>query len=263
MKSIKFILTCFIATSLTTNLSSCSDDDNDGPDMPKVKMGITSMKGGYTNSSYGGQESKSVFSNVEYDSDGRVMSYTDNGISYTPIHYTYEYSQDKITVMSRYGNDTDSSIDKIYNLKNGVIINESKNSISYYYDESNQLNRCSNQYETSTYTWNGGNPVSAAINEYGDTYTVYFQFISEANTLSCFQHRSYSVVYFDFCDPFLMAAGYFGQQPKNLIGSISDGDSLHKFTYSDFNENGYPCSMRVIDEDGDIQEYSFNWEKYN
>lgn len=260
----KFLhLNGFIALSLCLimpiTIFSCSDDDNDGPEMPKVKMGLTSMEGGYLNY----QELNGLkFSNVEYDSDGRVVSYTHNGTSYTPIHFTYEYSQDKITVKSRYDNDSEASIDRVYNLKNGIIISESESSIVYNYNEQNQLNSCSGQYETYNFTWNNGNPVSVIIKEGAYKYSNNFEFTSDANTLSCFQQNSYSVVYFDLCDPFLMAAGYFGQQPKNLLKSISDEDGdYHKFSYSDFNENGYPCTMQVSDEDGDIQEYTFKWTK--
>lgn len=263
MKSIKFILTCFIATSITTGLSSCSDDDNEDPEMPKVKMGITSMEGGYINFHDGPNDLNGiVFSNVKYDSNGRIVSYTDdNEYSQYTITYTYEYSQDKITVKSQYGNDTDAPVDRVYNLKNGLIVSESENSISYNYNDQNQLNSYSDRYNTCTFTWNNGNPVSATIKEGADKYLVKYEYTSDINTLSCLQHGAYSVEYFDLCDPFLMAAGYFGQQPKNLIKSISDGDNYHNFSYSDFNENGYPCFMKVIDESGYIQEYKFSWEK--
>lgn len=257
MKTIKFFLTCAIATLLMPGITSCSDDDNDGPEMPKVKMALTSMEGGYINFNDGPNDLNGpVFTNVKYDSNGRIISYTDDNTS-----YTYEYSQDKITVKSRYGNDTDATVDKIYNLRNGLIISESENSISYNYNDQNQLNSYSGRYEACNFIWKDGNPVSATINEGGYKYSVKFEFTSDANTLSCFQHRSYSVVYFDSCDPFLMASGYFGQQPKNLLKSISEDDSYHKFTYSNFSENGYPQTMEVIDEDGDIQEYKFKWTK--
>lgn len=240
-----------LATSFTLGFTACSDDDDDNSGMPEVKMGLTSMHGGYT-TGWDLPEENTQFEDVVYDSKGRVISYTDKYSEGDddPRYITYEYGKDKIIVKSG------SYIDEEYTLNgDGLIV--SSDYAKYTYNDQKQLISISMQYRSYNYRWEGGNPVSC---KYEDE-TFNFGYISQANTLSCFQHLTYSVVYFDYCDPFLMAAGYFGQQPKNLVSTIREGSDYHNFTYSDFNENGYPCKMQIIDEDSDIQEYTFTWTK--
>lgn len=252
MKQTKFFLTCVLATSFALGFTACSDDDDDNPGMPKVKMGITSMYGGYTTGwDLPGQSAH--FEDVVYDSNGRVVSYTDKctyGDDDYPKHITYEYGKDKIIVKSG------SYIYEEYTLNgDGLIV--SSDDAKYTYNDQKQLISISMQYRSYNYKWEGGNPVSCKYDD--DTFSI--GYTSQANTLSCFQHHTYSVVYFDECDPFLMAAGYFGQQPKNLVSRIGDESNYHNFTYSDFNENGYPCKMQIEDEDYYVQEYTFTWTK--
>lgn len=231
-----------VLTALT--MTSCSNDDGDSPEAPKVKMALSSMRGGYVDQSY-----QFSITDIKYDANGRVTGYT-----YDNKKVTYTYSDTKIVKR------TENYSDVEYVVKDGLII--SSESTTYSYDGNNQLVKIGGNGWSYTYTWENGNPI--AMTEKEDSYSAKstFEYSNESNVLSGnFQDETFSTVYMN-CEPFLCAAGYFGKQPKNLVSKIYVSGKLDRsFAYTSPNAEGYPTKMEIVDDDTDIQEYTLSWIK--
>lgn len=232
-----FVSMTFIVMSVCALFSSCSKDDDkkNEPDAPKVAMAVSSMFGGYD-----GEEQYCYFRDVTYDDQGRPMSYRDNNGN----QVTYTYSDSKIVKKT-------SDWEEEYTLVNGLITSMWGDVCKY--DNDKQLINIGG----SPITWSNGNPVKLWDGEVSYTYDYY----AEANTLACFQTNAFSITFIGD-DLLLQSVGFYGALPKNMLKSmIEDGITTHTFTYSDYNEYGYPCTMKIIDRDEDVQTYKFSWVK--
>lgn len=233
------ILQIFLSVCAVFSLSSCSSDDDKEkePELPSVKMGVASMEGGYIDGELSEYQS-CEFKNVKYDSQGRPISYED-GDGDT---YTYQYANSEITVISNRGTET-------LTLSNGVIADSEMK-----YNSSNQI---ISNYDCKI-TWENGNPVKQT----DEDGTSRFEYYSTSNVLGCLPGLIYSTEYLGVEYPLLQCAGFYGELPKNSLKSIYyDGALDRTFTYSDFNEYGYPCTMKCVDADGDVQTWRFTWVK--
>lgn len=234
MKQKKFLL---LSTILVGVISvACSNDsENNEPEMPSVKMVLNSIYGGYPSSS--DPESYGVrFEDAQYDTQGRILSYKE----YDGDLVLYTYSSSSITK-------SDSGEEWQYNLNaDGLIISDSKGN-RFEYDSNKQLISDGDD----NFVWSNGNMVKSGSDTY--VYTTYF------NTVSCFIQFLFSTVYFDNCDPFLMASGFYGKIPKNLVDKYySDGDLGWNFLY-EFNSNGYPTKITTSDASYDAI-YTLSWK---
>lgn len=253
-----------VLTALT--MTSCSNDDGDSPEAPKVKMALSSMRGGYV-----GESLQFSITDIKYDANGRVTGYTYNnniGYTYTNNKVTYTYSDTKIVKRTEYYSDVEENYseeeenysEEEYVVKDGLII--SNESTTYSYDGNNQLVKIGGNGWSASYTWENGNPTAMTEKEDGYSAKSTFEYSNESNVLSGnFQDETFSTVYMN-CEPFLCAAGYFGKQPKNLVSKIYVSGKLDRsFTYSSPNAEGYPTKMEIVDDDYDIQEYTLSWVK--
>ncbi len=224
-------------------LSSCSSDDknSDEPNQPSVKMVLTEMRGGYVSGNY----DENVYQ-MKYDSQGRVT----DALIYSSNWEKYVYTDNKITC----GSD-------VYEVSNGKIINNG--SKEYKYDSSNQLIGLGG----SSFTWSDGNiTVAADHNSWGnEKYTLTYTDKPNVGNLNMALNFAYSTCFPSeggYFDPVLAISGYFGTPCKNLCKSISINGKLDRtFDYLDYNENGYPKTLKIIDSDGDSQIYTLIWTK--
>lgn len=90
-----------------------------------------------------------------------------------------------------------------------------------------------------------------------------YDYYDEPNYLGNYQDETHSTVFMSTAAPCpLASAGFFGAMPSKLLKTIyHDGKIERTFTYSDYNEYGYPCTMKIVDDEGDIQTYKFTWVK--
>lgn len=234
MKRMKFFLILTLISGCAW-LSSCSDDkDGDEPDAPKTAMAVSSMYGGYD-----GKEQSYYFKDITYDNQGRPASWIED----SDYKVSVSYSSSKIVI-----NGTEE-----LNLANGIVTGDSYT--TYSYNDANELIKIKGGSWESTYSWQNGNPVKYD----DDEETVTFEYYDQLNVIGNYQSNAFSISFMPGESP-LEAAGYYGAVPKNMLKAIySNGKLTHTFTYSDYNENGYPCTMKIVDSDGDIQTYKFTW----
>lgn len=226
----------FLVMSVGALVSSCSKDDDNGkePDAPKVAMAVSSMYGGYV-----GEEQSYNFKDITYDNQGRPVSWT-RGSGYKT---TVSYSDSKIVV-----DNTELS------LVNGIVGSDSHT--SYTYNDAKELIKTTSGKWKSTYSWQNGNPVKSDDGE----ETLTFEYYDQANVLGNYQGNAFSISFLPGDSP-IESAGFYGAVPKNMLKAIySDGQLQFTFTYSDYNENGYPCTMKIV-RDNDVQTYKFTWVK--
>lgn len=229
-----------MALSMGFVITGCSDDDknNEEPNSPKVAMAVSSMYGGYD-----GEEQELWLKDVTYDNQGRPVSYTNS--SGQKVSYTY--SDTKIVRQC-------AGYSEEFQLSNGLIVKDSYGT-NYKYDGNNQLTSIAGDF---TIKWSDGNPKSSVVD--GETET--FDYYTDANILGCLQSIAYSIEFIGTGEPLLQAAGFFGSLPKNMLKSVYyEGSLSQTFTYSDYNEYGYPCTMKIVDYDDDVQTYTFTWVK--
>lgn len=235
-----------LCLSFAIMLASCNSDE-DNPKMPKVKMAVTSMYGGY-DADYGGSLPgyDYVFKDVKYDSQGRPISYMDCTKIGDGEMVTYTYSDSKI-IVSKEG------------LKQEIVLTDGliKDNRKYGYNQENQLVKD----EDYRILWDDGNPAKIVHYIHDNDFDT-CSYYPDSNVLACFQGLTYSVTYLNAEHPLLQAVGYYGKLPLNMLKSLSDenGEIYVTFLYSNYNEYGYPCTMEVFNN-GYKQIYEFTWIK--
>lgn len=236
----KFLLCLTVCTSALL-FGACSNDDDSAPESA-VKMRLTSLTGGYINITWG---DNLVFSidNIKYDNDNRVISY-----EYDGVLNTITYGANQIVL-------TQNGYDQEYKVENGRIV--SSDNTLYSYDSNGFLEKISSDWASDRMIWSDGNLTQI----YGfESFT--YQYSNNKNYIANLYNLFYSTSYIDV-EPMLALSGYFGKMPKNLLAAQyyqEDGQKQldRKYEYQ-FNSNGYPTLIRVIDDDNDVQEYTLTW----
>ena len=239
MKTAKFLFLTLAIAIVSGIMTSCSkDESSDEPEQPTVKMVLTSLKGGYPSSHFYGV----IFEDAQYDKEGKIISYKD----WDGKNVTYTYTSKSIT-----RKDSNGEIILSLNSKGLITTNSYYESLNFQYDSNNYLINDG----TQSFQWENGNMVKE-YDGYGyDSYT----YTNYPNTISCFLNELESPLYFNYCDPFLMASGFYGIIPKNLVDKeYDDGELRGSFSY-EFNSYGYPIKILIIG-DPYIEEYFLEWE---
>ena len=224
-------------------MPSCGDNNSDDPHQPSVVMVLTEMRGNYLNTSY---ETSEVVFQAKYDAQGRIIESrnSDDG-----IWNKYVYTDSKITCR-----------DVEYEVVDGKIVSSEYND-SYSYNANNQLvavGQCS-------FTWKNGNITETSYKTDRGNYLTSLSYTDNPNVgnLNWMLNLAYSTCFPSeeaYVNDDLAVSGYYGIPCKNLCKSISvNGKFDRSFDYLDYNESGYPQTLKITDEDGDIQVYTLIW----
>lgn len=239
----KNFLFAMVFGMIAVGVSSCSDDKNsDEPGQPSVAMVLTEMRGNYVNVSYNTDD---VVFQAKYDAQGRI---TETRIGEDGNWEKYVYTDSKITCGS-----------SVYEVSDGKIVDGDE----YKYDSSNQLTAIGN----CSLTWTGGNITATSYSGSWGNEKTSLTYTDKPNVgnLNWMLNLAYSTCFpaeMAYVEPELAVSGYFGVPCKNLCKSITlNGELDRTFDYLDYNENGYPTTLKITDADGDIQEYSLTWTK--
>ncbi len=237
------IFVCLTVCISTFLFGACSNDDDDSLE-PSVKMRLTSLTGGYINISWG---SDLVFSidNIKYDNDGRVISYQDDGVL-----KTISYNTDKIVM-------TEDGYNQEYEVVNGRVVSDGD--YRYSYDSNGYIEKISSGSTSDRLIWADGNLTQI----YGiDSFT--YEYSNKISSIANIYNLFFSTCYIEV-DPMLALSGYFGKMPKNLLETQyyhEDGKKYFDRRYEyQFNSNGYPTLIRIIDDEDDVQEYTLTWSE--
>lgn len=222
-------------------LGACSNDDQDVTS-PTVKMHLTSFSGGYIDITWGDNLTFSI-ENIKYDSDGRVISYKEDDKETSIL-----YADDKIILSN--GNWSTE-----YTVSDGKII--ASNSDKYQYDSEGHLISISQSFGNETLTWENGNITRIK----SDDEIFSYQYNNEYNPIANLYNVFFSTVFVDV-NPLLAISGYYGVMPKQLLKSQTVDDEFDREYEYKYNSNGYPIFIKVIDDEGDIQEYTLEWSTY-
>lgn len=228
-------------------MTSCSSDDDD-VNFPlgkscKIVSVVSKFGGGSSNDGY-------TLSQFSYDSEGRIVGYQykDNHSPSYNIKYTYGNS---LIVQT-----SDNYEIKSY-LNNGLVSSTETDiqEQTYEYDSSNQLIGIKTYTGSNHYTkfyWSNGDIVKWEGYTDGELdYEATCTYSEYPNTLSLLYW--FDSDYYELPEA-LYAAGYFGKVSKHLPLKISEkwsweaDNNVTTFSYSEFNNEGYPSRVNISTE---------------
>ena len=230
-------------------MTSCSSDDDD-VNFPsgktcKIVSVVSKFGGGSSNDGY-------TLSQFSYDSEGRIITYQeDDKHSVHPTEYEFEYGSSLILQKMDFGV---SRWEVKYYLKNGLVstVDDDDN---YEYDSSNQLIGIKTYTGSDHYTkfyWSNGDIVKWEGYTDGELdYEATCTYSEYPNTLSLLYWADSD--YYELPEA-LYAAGYFGKVSKHLPLKISEkwsweaDNNVTTFSYSEFNNEGYPSRVNISTE---------------
>ena len=240
---------------MSISFSACGDNDDDN---------INS--GGESSSSTNKYLIKQILGNEVgdtalvwtfiYNSDNKISSISE--VSYfdnmSVDSHSYTYGDNSIIV----DNET-------YNISNGRIISTS-NGVIFTYDSDGYLTSASQNGNTITYTWSGGNMInmsykSSSSTEESESITYeYSNFAFPLNYPYCPEVRDIS---HDEMMGFPSLLNYWGKTPKNLPKKYvykKHSSVEETITYDFTMEDGYPIIIKVTDSHGEITVIKNQWK---
>lgn len=250
---------------MAAGLSSCKNDDNDNPVRPDNKYRLEKMVTDFGNNWSG------INRDFVYDREGRVESFTQILDREDDMFWKYEYTSSLIVSWTKFEG-TDWEILLNYFLENGLVshIKNDKISIDCHieYDSQNQIKKMKNKdgEVLLEFEWKDGNISKVIYYSESEPSCIYtYEYGDDPNTL-CMLPCLIPISYEDEFDPYIIANGYFGKLSKNLplkqicMEESSDKPTVTTYSYSGFNQDGYPSTMTIKNWEDDCRA-DFVWKK--
>ncbi len=222
---------------ILVGISSCNNDDE--PDKPKVEKQLVKITGELS-------LNRGESTGIVWGSDGKIQAAGDD---------TYTYTENQIVVTDKYG-------DRIYKLKNGLILEDDEGWKFEYAD--NRLVKWEYSSEVVTFTWENGD-ITEMESDHEIKLVYSYASSNDFGGVNAF-HQSDSFLYDDL-DPILVMQGFFGTMPIHLVqrcirtsrgyhGSLEADE--YQWEY-ELDSDGYVNTMIETFSDGRKFDTEFSW----